>query len=162
MNARVAACAVICASSQTAPSSRTNIEGYGVSTLRCDRYPGDGLKLEQLGPFPKTHGSNSGFIQLTALGSASKGTMYRGITMSEPIAPQFISRRRLFWLAAVAAVITAPASVLSTSDGLAQQSDQAPGAAPPAPKAAEKKKKKKKKDAAPPPASSPPASPKQQ
>ena len=161
MNARVAACAVICASSQTAPSSRTNIEGYGVSTLRCDRYPGDGLKLEQLGPFPKTHGSNSGFIQLTALGSASKGTMYRGITMSEPIKSQSISRRRLFWLAAIAAAVAAPANMLSTSDARAQQSDQAPAAEPTTPKTKEKKKKKKT-GATTAPGSSPPAPPKQQ
>jgi hypothetical protein len=88
--------------------------------------------------------------------------------MSEPIKSQSISRRRLFWLAVTAAALAAPATMLSTSDVRAQQSDQAPAAEPTAPKTGEKKKKKKK--AAPgattAPASSPsktaPATPKQQ
>src|SRR5437879_1594594 len=51
-----------------------------MSTLRCDPYPGDGLKLEQPGPFPfKAHGSTSGFIHSTALASAIRGAMRRGI-----------------------------------------------------------------------------------
>jgi hypothetical protein len=78
--------------------------------------------------------------------------------MSEPIAPQFISRRRLLWLAALAAA--APATLLSTPGTFAQQNDQAPSAAPAAPKAAEKKKKKKKDAGT--PAGAPPAAPKQQ
>ena len=50
----------------------------------------------------------------------------RGIAMSEPIKSQSISRRRLFWLAVTAAALAAPATILSTSDVRAQQSDQAP------------------------------------
>ena len=83
----------------------------------------------------------------------------RGIAMSEPIKSQSISRRRLFWLAAIAAAVAAPATMLSTSDARAQQSDQAPAAAPTAPKTEEKKKKKKTKaapGASTAPASSPP------
>ena len=53
--------------------------------------------------------------------------------MSEPIASQFISRRRLLWLAAMAAAVASPASVLPTSDARAQ-TDQAPAAEPGAPK----------------------------
>jgi hypothetical protein len=90
--------------------------------------------------------------------------------MSEPIKSQSISRRRLFWLAVTAAALGAPATMLSTSDVRAQQSDQAPAAEPTAPKTGEKKKKKKKtktkKKATPgattAPASSPPTPPKQQ
>jgi len=86
--------------------------------------------------------------------------------MSEPIKSQFISRRRLFWLAVTAAALAAPATMLSTSDVRAQQSDQAPAAEPTAPKTGEKKKKKTKKKATPgattAPASSPPTPPKQQ
>jgi|SRR6185437_6333076 hypothetical protein len=133
-----------------------------VSTLRCDPYPGDGLKLEQPGPVPsKARYNNSGFIHSTALASIVRGITHRGTIMSEPIAPQFISRRRLFWLAAVAASIAAPATMLSASDALAQQNDQAPAAAPAAPKAKENKKKAKKKNTTP-PASNPPDAPKQQ
>ena len=92
----------------------------------------------------------------------------RGIAMSEPIKSQSISRRRLFWLAVTAAALAAPATILSTSDVRAQQSDQAPAAEPTAPKTGEKKKKKTKtkKKATPgattAPASSPPTPPKQQ
>ena len=96
----------------------------------------------------------------------------RGFAMSEPIKSQSISRRRLFWLAAIAAAVAAPATMLSTSDVRAQQSDQAPAAEPTAPKTGEKKKKKTKtktktkKKATPgattAPASSPPTPPKQQ
>jgi hypothetical protein len=86
--------------------------------------------------------------------------------MSEPIKSQSISRRRLFWLAVTAAALGAPATMLSTSDVRAQQSDQAPAAEPTAPKTGEKKKKKTKKKATPgattAPASSPPTPPKQQ
>ena len=90
----------------------------------------------------------------------------RGIAMDEPIKSQSISRRRLFWLAVTAAALAAPATILSTSDVRAQQSDQAPTAEPTAPKTGEKKKKKTKKKATPgattAPASSPPTPPKQQ
>jgi hypothetical protein len=87
-----------------------------------------------------------------------------GDTMSEQIKSQIISRRRLFWLAAVAAALAAPATMLSTPDARAQQSDQAPVAQPTAPKTGEKKKKTKKATpgAATAPAGSPPAAPKQQ
>ena len=85
--------------------------------------------------------------------------------MSEPIKSQSISRRRLFWLAVTAAALAAPATILSTSDVRAQQSDQAPAAEPTAPKTGEKKKKKTKKKATPgattAPASNPPTPPKQ-
>jgi hypothetical protein len=85
--------------------------------------------------------------------------------MSEPIKSQSISRRRLFWLAVTAAALAAPATILSTSDVRAQQSDQAPAAEPTAPKTGEKKKKKTKKKATAgattAPASSPPTPPKQ-
>jgi hypothetical protein len=86
--------------------------------------------------------------------------------MDEPIKSQSISRRRLFWLAVTAAALAAPATILSTSDVRAQQSDQAPAAEPTAPKTGEKKKKKTKKKATPgattAPSSSPPTPPKQQ
>ena len=85
--------------------------------------------------------------------------------MSEPIKSQSISRRRSFWLAVTAAALAAPATILSTSDVRAQQSDQAPAAEPTAPKTGEKKKQKTKKKATPgattAPASSPPTPPKQ-
>jgi hypothetical protein len=88
----------------------------------------------------------------------------RGIAMSEQIKLPIISRRKVFWLAAIAAALAAPATMLSTSNARAQQSDQAPAAEPTAPKT--KEKKKKKKQAAPKattaPASNPPAPPKQQ
>jgi hypothetical protein len=80
--------------------------------------------------------------------------------MSEPIASQFISRRRLLWLAAMAAATASPMSVLPTSDARAQQSDQAPAAKPTAPKTDKKKTTKKK--AAPSDTKAPPAAPKQQ
>jgi hypothetical protein len=81
--------------------------------------------------------------------------------MSEQINSQVVSRRRLFWLAAIAVALAAPATMLSTSDARAQQSDQAPAAEPTTPKTKEKKKKKKTGATAA-PASSPPAPPKQQ
>jgi hypothetical protein len=93
-----------------------------------------------------------------------------GITMSEPIASQLISRRRLFWLAAIAAATAAPASMLPTSDAYAQ-SDQAPAAEPTTPKKKTKSKtdtktKSKTKKTMPgettAPAANPPAAPKQQ
>jgi hypothetical protein len=80
--------------------------------------------------------------------------------MSEQIKSQIISRRRLFWLAAIVP-LAAPATMLSTSDARAQQSDQAPAAEPTTPKTKEKKKKKKT-GATTAPGSSPPAPPKQQ
>ena len=81
--------------------------------------------------------------------------------MSEQIKSQIISRRRLFWLAAIAVALAAPATMLST-DARAQQSDQAPAAEPTAPKSKAKKKKKATPGATTAPASSPPAPPKQQ
>jgi hypothetical protein len=81
--------------------------------------------------------------------------------MSEQIKSQIISRRRLFWLAAIAVALAAPATMLSTSDARAQQSDQAPAAEPTAPKSKAKKKKKAAPGATTAPASSPPAPPKQ-
>ena len=65
--------------------------------------------------------------------------------MSEQTKLPTISRRKVFWLAAIAAALGAPATILTTSDTRAQQSDQAPAAEPTAPKSGEKKKKKKKK-----------------
>jgi hypothetical protein len=98
-------------------------------------------------------------------GNPGVGLLGQGTTMSEQIKSQIISRRRLFWLAAIAVALAAPATMLSTSDARAQQSDQAPAAEPTAPKSKAKKKKKKKKatpGATTAPASSPPAPPKQQ
>jgi hypothetical protein len=89
------------------------------------------------------------------LASTVKGAVFRG----EQIKSQIISRRRVFWLAAMATALAAPATMLSTSDARAQQSDQAPAAQPAAPKTGKKTKKNK---ATPAPASSPPAAPKQQ
>jgi hypothetical protein len=84
--------------------------------------------------------------------------------MSEPIATQIISRRRLFWLAAIAAAVAAPASTLPISDARAQ-SDQAPAAEPTTPKKAKSKNAKTKKKTKPAdtmaPAANPPAAPKQ-
>jgi hypothetical protein len=86
--------------------------------------------------------------------------------MSEPIALQFISRRRLLWLAAIAA----PASMLPMSDARAQ-SDQAPAAEPSTQMKKTKSKtdtkaKTKAKKTTPAdttaPAATPPAAPKQQ
>jgi hypothetical protein len=83
--------------------------------------------------------------------------------MSEPIASQFISRRRLLWLAVMATAIVTPASMLPMSDARAQ-TDQAPVAEPTTPKKKAKTKTKTKKitpgDTA--PAANPPAAPKQQ
>jgi hypothetical protein len=84
--------------------------------------------------------------------------------MSEPIASQFVSRRRLLSLAAVAAAIAAPVSVLPMSDARAQ-SDQAPAAEPTTPKKTKSKSDKPKKKTKPAdttaPATNPPAAPKQ-
>jgi hypothetical protein len=99
------------------------------------------------------------------LASTPRSAVRQETTMSEQIKSQIISRRRLFWLAAIAVALAAPATMLSTSDARAQQSDQAPAAEPTAPKSKAKKKKKKKKatpGATTAPASSPPAPPKQQ
>ena len=82
----------------------------------------------------------------------------RGIAMSEQIKLPIISRRKVFWLAAIAAALVAPATMLPTSNARAQQSDQAPAAEPTAPKTGEKKKKKKKKKEATPGATTAPAS----
>jgi len=82
--------------------------------------------------------------------------------MSEPIASQFISRRRLLWLTAMAAAIASPASMLPASDARAQ-TDQDPAAEPAAPKKKTKTKTKKTTPGAmTAPASNPPAAPKQQ
>jgi len=90
--------------------------------------------------------------------------------MSEPIASQFISRRRLLWLAVMATAIATPASMLPMSDAHAQ-TDQAPAAEPTAPKKKAKSKteaktKTKTKKTTPgdttTPAANPPAEPKQQ
>jgi len=88
--------------------------------------------------------------------------------MSEEIRSPAMSRRRLLWLAAVAAAIAAPVSVLPMSDARAQ-SDQAPAAEPSTPKKAKSKsdktktKTKKTKPAdTMAPAANPPAAPKQQ
>ena len=86
--------------------------------------------------------------------------------MTEEVRLPVVSRRRLFWLAAVAAAITAPASVLPTSDARAQ-SDQPSAAEPSTPKKKTKSKTKTKTKKATPgdmtaPAANPPAAPKQQ
>jgi hypothetical protein len=88
--------------------------------------------------------------------------------MSEEIQLAVVSRRRLFWLAAMAAAIAAPASILLMSDARAQ-SDQAPAAEPSTPKKKTKAKtttKTKTKKTTPgdttAPEANPPATPKQQ
>jgi hypothetical protein len=88
--------------------------------------------------------------------------------MSEEVRLPVISRRRLFWLAAMAAAIVAPASILPMSDARAQ-SDQAPAAEPSAPKKKTKTKtttKTKTKKTTPgdttAPEANPPAAAKQQ
>jgi hypothetical protein len=108
--------------------------------------------------------NNSGDIHSPPFNFTFGGTVRQGITMSEPIKSQLISRRRLFWLAAIGVALAAPATMLSTSDARAQQSDQAPAAEATAPKTKEKKKKKKKATpgATTAPASNPPAAPKPQ
>jgi hypothetical protein len=85
--------------------------------------------------------------------------------MREPIASRFISRRRILWLAAIAATIAAPVSVLPMSDARAQ-TDQAPAAEPTTPKKkttskSDKTKKKSKPADTMAPATNPPAAPKQ-
>jgi ribosome-binding protein aMBF1 (putative translation factor) len=64
--------------------------------------------------------------------------------MSEPIASQIVSRRRLLWFAAMAAATAVPASMLQVSDACAQ-SDQAPAAEPSTPMKKTKSKSKTKK-----------------
>jgi hypothetical protein len=88
--------------------------------------------------------------------------------MSEEVRLPVVSRRRLFWLAAMAATITVPAITLPLSDARAQ-TDQAPAAEPTTPKKKTKSKTKTKtktKKAAPgdttAPAANPPAAPKEQ
>jgi hypothetical protein len=81
-------------------------------------------------------------------------------------ASQFISRRRLLWLAAMAAAIGTPVSMLPTSDAHAQ-TDQAPTAEPATPKKKKSKTDKTKTKKTKPadtmaPAANPPAAPKQQ
>jgi hypothetical protein len=87
--------------------------------------------------------------------------------MSEEGRLPVVSRRRLFWLAAVAAAIAAPAGILPMSDARAQ-SDQAPAAEPGTPKKKTKAKtttKAKTKKTTPgdttAPEANPPAAPKQ-
>ena len=88
--------------------------------------------------------------------------------MSEPIASQFISRRRLLWLAAIIAATAGTVSVLPMSDARAQ-TDQAPAAEPTTPMKKKKSKtegkpKSKTKKTTPGdtmvPAANPPAAPK--
>ena len=88
--------------------------------------------------------------------------------MSEEVQLSVVSRRRLFWLGAIAAAIAAPASILPMSDARAQ-TDQAPAAEPGTPKKKTKAKtatKTKTKKTTPgdttAPESNPPATPKQQ
>jgi hypothetical protein len=87
--------------------------------------------------------------------------------MSEEARLRIVSRRRVFWLAAIAAALAMPATMLPTSDARAQ-SDQAPAAEPTTPKKKTKstKSKSKTKKTAPAdttaPAANPPAAPKQQ
>jgi len=82
--------------------------------------------------------------------------------MSEEIKSPIISRRKVFWLAALAAALAAPATMVLTSDARAQ-TDQAPAAEPAAPKKKTKTKTKKTTPGAmTAPASNPPAAPKQQ
>ena len=63
--------------------------------------------------------------------------------MSEEVRLPAVSRRRLFWLAAMAATITAPATMLPMSDARAQ-SDQPAAAEPSTPKKKAKSKTKTK------------------
>jgi hypothetical protein len=89
--------------------------------------------------------------------------------MSEEGRLHIVSRRRVFWLAAIAAALALPATMLPTSDARAQ-SDQAPAAEPTTPKKKTKstksKSKTKTKKTTPAdttaPAANPPAAPKQQ
>jgi hypothetical protein len=89
--------------------------------------------------------------------------------MSEEVRLPIVSRRRMFWLAALAA-LAVPATMLPALDARAQ-SDQAPAAEPTAPKKNTKSKtdtkpKSKTKKTTPgdstAPAANPPAAPKQQ
>ena len=153
---------------QRASVSRQGVEPALVSTLRCDPYPGDGpAGAARLFP-SKVSLNNSGSVHLRAYSFCRQGrsALRQGIAMNKEIKSPIISRRKVFWLAAIAAALAAPATMLSTSNARAQQSDQAPAAEPTAPKTGEKKKKKKKKKATPgsmtAPASTPPAPPKQQ
>jgi hypothetical protein len=87
--------------------------------------------------------------------------------MSEEARLPVVSRRRVFWLAAIAAALAMPATMVPASDACAQ-SDQAPAAEPTTPKKKTKstKSKSKTKKTTPAdttaPAASPPAAPKQQ
>lgn len=89
--------------------------------------------------------------------------------MSEEVRLPIVSRRRMFWLATLAA-LAVPATMLPAFDACAQ-SDQAPAAEPTAPKKKTKSKtdtkpKSKTKKTTPgdttAPAANPPAAPKQQ
>jgi hypothetical protein len=84
--------------------------------------------------------------------------------MSEEGRLHIVSRRRVFWLAAIAAALATPATMLGASDARAQ-SDQAPAAEPTTPKKQTKSKTKTKKTKPADtmaPAANPPAAPKQQ
>jgi hypothetical protein len=85
--------------------------------------------------------------------------------MREPIASEFMSRRRLLWLAAMAVAIAVPASGLPVTDARAQ-TDQAPAAEPTAPKKKAKSKtdktKSKTNKTMPSDTANPTAAPKQQ
>jgi len=85
--------------------------------------------------------------------------------MSEEARLPIVSRRRVFWLAAIAAALAMPATMVPASDACAQ-SDQAPAAEPTAPKKKTKSKTKSKTKKTTPadttaPAANPPAAPKQ-
>jgi hypothetical protein len=86
--------------------------------------------------------------------------------MSEEIRLPVVSRRRLFWLAAMSAAIAVSASMLLLS-GARAQSDQAPAAEPNTPKKKTKTKTTTKTKKTTPgdttaPEANPPATPKQQ
>jgi hypothetical protein len=86
--------------------------------------------------------------------------------MSEELRLSIVSRRKMFWLAAIAAALAMPATMLPASDARAQ-SDQAPAAEPTTPKKKTKSKTKSKTKKTTPadttaPAANPPTAPKQQ
>jgi hypothetical protein len=86
--------------------------------------------------------------------------------MSEELRLSIVSRRRMFWLAAIAAALAMPTTMLPASDARAQ-SDQAPAAEPTTPKKKTKSKTKSKTKKTTPadttaPTANPPAAPKQQ
>jgi hypothetical protein len=108
----------------------------------------------------------AGFLHPAVVASAARQRETQGITMSEPIALQFISRRRLLRLAPLAMALAGSASLLSTSDARAQ-ADQAPAAEASTPKKKTKSKTNTKTKKAKPadtmaPSANPPAAPKQQ